>query len=170
VAAVTSGDSVLRLGSPALRAALQALCERYGLPLAWVSGSESIPGSYWGETEAGLKDGRLQLRHDTPLHSALHEASHFLCMDPSRRTCLDTDAGGDFAEEDAVCYLQVVLAEALGIPRDAACADMDAWGYTFRLGSAGAWFGADAEDARDWLVRHGLVCPDGHLTYRARAA
>lgn len=161
---------MLRLGDPARRVALEALLGRYGLPLTWVPNGEPIPGSYWGETEAGLRDGRLHLRHDTPLHSALHEAGHFLCMDPSRRTRLDTDAGGDFAEEDAVCYLQVVLAEALGVSRDAACADLDAWGYTFRLGSAGAWLGADAEDARDWLVRHGLVAPDGHLTYRARAA
>ena len=27
-------------------------------------------------------------------------------------------------------------------------ADMDAWGYSFRLGSARAWFENDAEDAR----------------------
>jgi len=36
-------------------------------------------------------------------------------------------------------------------------ADMDAWGYTFRLGSARAWFEHDAEDARAWLVARGLL-------------
>jgi hypothetical protein len=30
-------------------------------------------------------------------------------------------------------------------------ADMDAWGYSFRLGSTRAWFEADAEDAREFL-------------------
>ena len=37
------------------------------------------------------------------------------------------------------------------------CADMDAWGYTFRLGSARAWFEQDADDARQWLLDHGLI-------------
>jgi hypothetical protein len=35
--------------------------------------------------------------------------------------------------------------------------DMDAWGYTFRLGSARAWFEEDAEDARTWLQQRGLL-------------
>jgi len=34
--------------------------------------------------------------------------------------------------------------------------DMDAWGYTFRLGSALAWFEHDADDARAWLRARGL--------------
>ena len=34
---------------------------------------------------------------------------------------------------------------------DRAFADMDAWGYTFRLGSARAWFERDAEDAAAFL-------------------
>jgi len=33
---------------------------------------------------------------------------------------------------------------------------MDAWGYSFRLGSARRWFFEDADDARGWLVRRGL--------------
>ena len=36
-------------------------------------------------------------------------------------------------------------------------ADMDAWGYTYRLGSTRAWFEGDAEDARAWLVERGLL-------------
>ena len=36
-------------------------------------------------------------------------------------------------------------------------ADMDAWGYTFRLGSARAYFEQDATEAWQWLARRGLV-------------
>ena len=35
--------------------------------------------------------------------------------------------------------------------------DMDRWGYTFRLGSAQAWFESDAEDARAWLLQKNLI-------------
>jgi hypothetical protein len=35
--------------------------------------------------------------------------------------------------------------------------DMDEWGYTFRSGSAAGWFHGDAEDAREWLQRRGLI-------------
>jgi len=35
--------------------------------------------------------------------------------------------------------------------------DMDAWGYSFRLGSTRTWFERDAEDASQWLLAHGLV-------------
>jgi hypothetical protein len=78
-------------------------------------------------------------------------------MGDVRRAGLRTDAGGDYDEENAVCYLQIVLADRLpGVGRDRVLADMDAWGYTFRLGSARAWFERDAADARDWLARRGL--------------
>jgi hypothetical protein len=36
-------------------------------------------------------------------------------------------------------------------------ADMDAWGYSFRLGSAARWFQEDADDARQWLAARGLL-------------
>ena len=35
--------------------------------------------------------------------------------------------------------------------------DMDAWGYSFRLGSAENWFEEDAEDAKQWLVDRELL-------------
>lgn len=92
------------------------------------------------------------------MHSALHEAAHFLCMDEARRQRLDRDAGGDIPEENAVCYLQILLADAIpGMGRERMCADMDAWGYTFRLGSAAAWFAQDAQDAREWLEERRLM-------------
>jgi hypothetical protein len=85
-----------------------------------------------------------------------------ICAGREGRAPLHTDAGGTFAEEDAVCYLQILLAGELPrVGRERMMADMDTWGYTFRLGSAAAWFAGDAEDALDWLRRRGLVGADG---------
>jgi hypothetical protein len=151
------------------RLSLELLLDRYRLALRLVAPEEVIPGSYWGEREAGLIGATIFARLDTPLHSVLHESAHFICMTPERRAGLDTDAGGDDAEESAVCYLQVVLAQMLpNLSRERMCRDMDAWGYSFRLGSAAAWFAEDAEDARDWLIRHGLLDSKGGLTYVCR--
>jgi hypothetical protein len=115
------------------RDALHALLGRYGLELRWIADGEAIPGSHWGAPEAGLIGSAVFVRRDTPVHSLLHEACHAICMDVERRRVLHTDAGGDDAEENAVCYLQVLL------------------------GSTGAWFEEDAEDAREWLLRRGLL-------------
>ena len=151
------------------RPVMAPLLERYGLVLELVAPGEGIPGSYWGESEAGLRAGRLYARQDTPVHSILHEACHYVCMSPQRRAGLDTDAGGDDPEESAVCYLQVLLADELAaVGRDRLFADMDAWGYSFRLGSARAWFGQDAEDARLWLRRHGVTDEGDRPTGRCR--
>lgn len=148
---------VTNLDDPALRRELKALLARYGLALREVPEGEPIPGSFWGEPEAGIIGDEVFVRPDTPVHSALHEGCHLICAG-ARRAEIHTDAGGSYAEEDAVCYLQIVLADRLaGVGGERLMADMDAWGYTFRLGSAGAWFAGDAEDARDWLVEGGLL-------------
>ena len=148
---------VLRLSSVD-RIAVAMLLSRYGLDLTLIAPNEVIPGSYWGESEAGLRGGTLYARLDTPIHSVLHEASHFICMTPERRVGLDRDAGGDDSEENAVCYLQVLLADQLpGVGRQRLCEDMDTWGYSFRLGSTRAWFEADADDARIWLAGFGVI-------------
>lgn len=149
---------------------LSGLLARYGLTLVCVADDAPIPGSYWGESEAGLVGQVIYARADTPVHSVLHETCHVLCMDATRRAALHTDAGGDYAEEDAVCFLQIILAGHIGLTTEAICADMDAWGYTFRLGSALAWFRQDADDACDWLIRNGLLTAAGELTFRLRAA
>lgn len=160
--------SVLRL-SGVDRVAVALLLHRYGLDLTLVAPNEVIPGSYWGDSEAGLQGGRLYARLDTPIHSILHEACHYICMSPERRVGLDRDAGGDDAEENAVCYLQVLLADELpGVGRDRLFADMDAWGYSFRLGSSRAWFERDAEDARLWLERFGVIDCAGKPTGAVR--
>jgi hypothetical protein len=151
------------------RIALAALLDRYGLGLALMAPEEVIPGSYWGETEAGLRGDRLYARLDTPVHSVLHETGHYICMTPERRSGLDRDAGGDDLEESAVCYLQVLLARELrGVGVERAFADMDAWGYSFRLGSTRAWFENDADDARRWLRQHGVTDGDDRLTGACR--
>lgn len=162
--------SVMNICSSRNVTALRGLLARYGLRLHRVGDDAPIPGSYWGAPEAGLIGATVYVRRDTPLHSALHETAHAVCMDEERRGRLHTDAGGDYAEENAVCYLQIVLAEELGIPAREICADMDAWGYTFRLGSAYAWFTRDAEDARAWLIAERLLTVPGTPIWRCRGS
>jgi hypothetical protein len=150
---------------------LTGLLSRFDLELVRCADDAAIPGSYWGDDEAGLKANRLYARADTPLHSILHEACHYICLSPARRVALDTDAGSDDAEENAVCYLQVLLAEnldAMGLER--IFADMDAWGYSFRLGSSRAWFETDADDARQWLLGHDLIDQQGQPGWKLRGA
>ena len=142
---------------------------RYGMEIVLCEPGATLPGSYFGDAEAGLIGDRLYLRPDTPLHSMLHEGCHYICMDAERRAALHTDAGGDFPEENGVCYLQILLADAIpGFGRGRMFADMDAWGYTFRLGSARAWFEQDAEDARLWLREHGLTDDQDRPTWALR--
>src|SRR3546814_2224481 len=82
---------------------LRALLEPLGLRIAEVADDLPIPGSYWGDREAGLIADTLYVRGDTPVHSALHEACHWLCADATRRQSLHTNAGGEDVEEHAVC-------------------------------------------------------------------
>ena len=145
---------------------LRYLLARFGIELKYCDDAQPIPTSYWGDDEAGLRGNYLYARADTPLHSILHEASHYICMDSQRRQRVDRDAGSDDAEESAVCYLQVLLSDDLNcVGRKRLFADMDAWGYSFRLESTQAWFENDAEDARAWLSRNDLLNGRG-LTYR----
>jgi hypothetical protein len=145
------------------------LLNRYGLQCVALAAGQSIPGSYWGDSEAGLIGSQLYWRSDTPLHSVLHEAGHFVCMTEDRRAQLDRDAGGDYDEENGVCYLQILLAgEQPGVGRERMCEDMDAWGYTFRLGSARAWFEQDAAEVQRWLADRGLIDERARPTWRKR--
>lgn len=148
---------MLHLGDIGFGAARELLAG-YGLALVEIGPGEPIPGSYWGEREAGLIGSTVYARADTPVHSLLHEACHLIVLPPERRASVHTDASDSQAEEDATCYLQILLADALpGVGGERLMADMDAWGYSFRLGSARAWFDTDAEDARDFLRARGLL-------------
>jgi len=147
-----------------------ALLARHGLAMRCVAGDAPIPGSYHGAPEAGVVGHDVWVRADTPLHSVLHEACHSICMDGARRAALERDAGGDFDEENAVCVLQILLADELaGVGAARMMDDMDRWGYTFRLGSARRWYAEEAGEPRHWLAREGLVDAMGRPTFRLRA-
>ena len=146
-----------------------ALLSRHGLQLQLVPDGDPIPGSYWGECEAGLIGTTVHARRDTPMHSLLHEAAHLIVLPPERRVQVHTDATDSVEEEDAVCVLQALLGDEIpGVGRDRILADMDEWGYTFRLGSARAYFERDAEAAWQWLFARGLIdAPHGRLASAA---
>ncbi len=149
--------------------ALQQLLGAYDLEVIEVSETETLPGSFWGDPEAGLIGNRLYIRPTTPVQSALHEACHYICMDRARRNRLHTDAGGGYDEENSVCYLQILLADQLtGMSSERMMQDMDTWGYSFRLGSTRAWFEHDAEEAREWLLQHQVLDSAGRPNWQLR--
>lgn len=153
-----SAESVLRVGQLGF-AAPEALLASFGLALHRVASGEPIPGSFWGDDEAGIIGTTVYARDDTPVHSLLHEAGHLIVLPPEKRAAVHTDATDSIEEEDATCYLQIVLSDRLpGVGRDRLMADMDAWGYSFRLGSTRAWFEQDAGDAHDFLAARNLPC------------
>ena len=162
-------NPVLRIADVRFRK-LTELLGRFGLSLGLLDDDAPITGSYWGEPEAGVVRRRVYVRRDTPVHSLLHETCHVICMDENRRAGLERDAGGNDIEEAAVCYLQILLADHLpGVGRDRLMQDMDAWGYSFRLGSTRVWFESDAGDACTWLVDHGLVTAADNPVFELRA-
>jgi len=142
---------------------LDAVFNPAGLSIERVEDDQPIPGSHWGDEEAGLIQHTLYARKDTPIHSAFHEACHWLLMSDARREQLHTDAKGSAVEEMAVCYLQILLAELMpGMSRQRMFLDMDRWGYSFRVGSTQRWFETDAEDALAHLAQklshaHGIT-------------
>lgn len=151
------------------RAEVEALLAHYGACLVEVPLGAAIPGSYWGDAEAGLIGNRVYVRADTPAHSFLHELCHYVCMDARRRAALATDAGGTDDEECGVCYLQVLLATRLtAFGRERCLDDMDAWGYSFREGAVRDWLAGDGASARQWLLAHGLVDSADRPTLRLR--
>jgi hypothetical protein len=150
--------------------AIRQFLGRYGISLEWLAAGSPITGSFWGAPEAGIVAQQVFVRSDTPVHSLLHEVCHIICISPDRRDVLDGNAGSDDLEESAVCYLQVVLADLLpGVGRERLMQDMDTWGYSFRRGSTARWFHEDADDAREWLIREGVLSAAGEAVFRLRA-
>ena len=160
--------NALSLADSGLQANIVRLLDWFGLKLIWVADGMPIPFSYFGAPEAGILNSHVFARTDTPVHSVLHEASHIVCMNTQRRRHLRTDAAGEYAEENAVLYLQVLLAERVGLSAECMCAEMDNWGYTFRLGSALEWFRHETEDCRQQLLDWGILAQNGTLTGRLR--
>ncbi len=157
VPAAPAPETVLLLQDIAFAPVADTLA-RYGLRLHLVADGAPIPGSYWGEPEAGIVASNVYARGDTPVHSLLHEACHLIVLPEERRRSVHTDATDSIAEEDAVCVLQALIGDVLpGVGRGRILQDMDAWGYTFRLGSARAYFEHDAGPAFEWLRERGLV-------------
>ena len=150
-------DGVLRVGEIGFDEP-RALLARYGLSLVTVADGHDIPGSFWGESEAGIIGSTVYARADTPVHSLLHEACHLIVLPDDKRALVHTDATDSIEEEDATCYLQIVLADDLpGVGSARLMDDMDRWGYTYRVGSTRAWFEQDAAESRDFLHRRGLM-------------
>ena len=149
---------------------IKKILHNYHLDLKLVSKDSAIPGSYWGDSEAGLVANYIYAHEDTPIHSLLHETCHYICMDAKRRQSLDTNAEGDYDEENGVCYLQILFADSFPeMGQDRMLQDMDSWGYTFRLGSAEKWFKEDAEDALHWLKKYQILDQKGGITYNLRS-
>lgn len=137
---------------PAMLSALRVLLRVLGVRLVIHRTEASLPGSYWGDSEAGVSGRSLHVRGDTPLHSLLHEACHIACAGAESDRSFDRDAGGCDDEEAGVCFMQIRLADALpGAGADRLCQDMDDWGYSFREGSAAAFANGDAQIAGEWL-------------------
>jgi len=142
----------------------ERLLSGYGLTVVLVEDGSDIPGSYWGESEAGIIGETVYARRDTPVHSLLHEACHLIVLPPERRRAVHTDATDSVAEEDAVCVLQALLGDELpGVGTARILADMDLWGYTFRTGSARSYYEHDADEAWQWLAERGLVDAERRL-------
>lgn len=151
------------------RPELEKLLSEYGIVLNEVSSELEIPGSFWGDEEAGLILNQLYARPDTPIHSILHESCHYICMNQERRSSLHTNAGGSADEENAVCFLQILLSDHLSFTnKTKMMKDMDNWGYSFRLGSSKAWFEDDAADTAEWLIEHGLIDRAHTVTFNLR--
>jgi hypothetical protein len=87
-----------------------------------------------------------------------------IVMPAEKRAGIHTDASDSIDEEDAVCVLQALLGDELpGVGRERIWADMDSWGYTFRLGSAKAYFEQDAKSALQFLIDRNIITPDHEL-------
>ncbi len=91
-------DTVMTCAQLSLKP-LQTLLSRFDLTIVQVDKDSPIPGSFWGEAEAGLIGNLVYVRSDTPIHSVLHEICRYVCMDMQRRILLHTDAGGGMTKK-----------------------------------------------------------------------
>lgn len=149
---------------------LRPLFDHYQLNLKEVDINNDIPYSFWGAPEAGRFQSTLYAREDTPIHSLLHEACHFICMSPQQRHADSHDAGGSALIENACCFLQLVLSDHIpNFNLAIHMHDMNTWGYNFRLGSVARWFYADSDDASQWLIRQKIIDNQFQPTWQLRS-
>ena len=59
-------DTILTCNDQALNA-LVDLLGHYGMQITQIADDEPIPGSFWGDPEAGLIENHLYVRADTPV-------------------------------------------------------------------------------------------------------
>lgn len=150
--------------------AVSKLLQRFGLQIEWLDEYASISGSFWGDSEAGIVGSSVYVRPDTPVHSMLHETCHIICMPLGLRISHTGNAESDDLEEAAVCYLQILLADELpDVGRHRLMCDMDAWGYSFRLGDTTRWFQSDSDDAREWLRHYHVLDTAGGPSFKLRS-
>ncbi len=148
---------------------IKELLSHYGIQINCSAPGVAIPHSFWGTPEAGRKKNRLYIRADTPIHSILHESCHYICMPEEQRSLPHVDAKGSAMEENATCYLQILLADHIdGYSSSQLMKDMDAWGYSFRLGSSYAWFTQDAEEVLQWLINQQIINSQSIPTWKLR--
>ena len=163
-------DSTVMVAADLPAGEMETLLDRYRIDVCWLPPDAEIVGSFWGAPEAGIVGSTVYARPDTPIHSLLHEACHIVCMPTALRKVHRGDAASDDIEEAAVCFLQITLAAALpSVGGNQLMADMDAWGYSFRLGSTARWYAEDATDASDWLIQKGLLDNTLAPTFQLRA-
>ena len=111
-------------------------------------------------------------RADTPVHSLLHEAGHLIVLPPERRAAraYRRHRFGRRRRRGLRAAGRCSATRCRASAATRVLADMDAWGYTFRLGSARAYVEHDAADAWRWLREHGLVDAGGCAHPRAAPA
>jgi hypothetical protein len=148
---------------------VKTLLSHYGIEVNCIDVDVEIPHSFWGAPEAGRKKEQLYIRGDTPIHSILHEACHYICMPAAQRKQMLVDAKGSAMEENATCYLQILLSDHIeNYDRRQLMQDMDDWGYSFRLGSANAWFNKDADEVCQWLREHQIINMNDEITWKLK--
>ena len=134
-----------------------ALLARYGLAARARRRRRADPRQLLGRTRSRPDRPRVHARDDTPVHSLLHEAAHLIVLPPERaRRAYRRHRFGRGRRRRLRAAVAARRRPARRRPR-ALMADMDAWGYTFRLGSARAYFERDAEDAGPGCSARGLV-------------
>jgi len=153
--------------------------------MVWLMGGEHAPapGPAVAAFHFKVFEAILQAVDDLPLRplavfvrvverQGLSAAARFLGVSPSAVSqavrALEARVGVPLLVRTTSSLRPLLAPELPGFGLARALADLDAWGYSFRLGSAQAWFEQDADDARDWLIRHGLIDAGGRLTGQRR--